>query len=194
MINILAFITSFIKISKYFGVFIGTFIEGPTVGMLTGSLARLGYLNIYLGYLVYVIGDFTADCLYYAIGYHGGTGLLKKLTFSSKTLAKVKKSMIFFNNHSNKIIFFGKLTHFLGLPILIGAGLAHYSWRKFLVLDLIATLIKSAVIISIGFYLTSFWVGIDNAINYVGLTITFLATILLVYFLIKLSNKKRKLP
>lgn len=193
MIDILAFITSLIEISKYAGIFIGTFIEGPAVGMLTGSLIKLGYLNIYLSYLVYVMGDFTADCLYYAIGYHGGARFLKRFTFSSKTLEKIKKNKVFFHNHSNKIILFGKLTHFFGLPILIGAGLTHYSWKKFLIFNLIATLIKSAIVIAIGFYLTSLWMGINNTINYIGLIITFLTAIFFFYFLIKLYNQRRKL-
>lgn len=192
MIHILSFITGLIENLKYFGIFIGTFIEGPAVGMLTGSLIKLGYLNLYLSYLVYVIGDFTADCLYYSMGYLGRIGILKKFN-SSTTIKKAEKYKILFHKHPNKIIVFGKLTHFFGLPILIEAGLTHYPWKKFLIFDLIATLIKSAILLFIGFYLTSLWVSINNTINYIGLTVTFLTVIFLSYFLIKFYKERKKL-
>lgn len=193
MINILASIINLIGNLRYPGIFIGTFIEGPAVGMITGSLIKLGYLNIYLGYLVYVVGDFTADCLYYALGYYKRTGFLRRLNFSSKTLSKAKRMKNLFHNHPNKIIVLGKLTHFLGLPILIGAGLTHYSWRKFLIFDLIATLIKSAILIFIGFHLVSLWVRINNTINYAGLVGTLLIIIVVIYLLIKLYNRREKI-
>jgi len=181
VIDILMSIISLTETLKYAGVFIGTFVEGPIIGMITGFLIKLGYLNTYLSYLVYVVADLIADHLYYGIGYYGRTRFLKKFTVSLKSLNKAKNILY---NHSNRIIVFGKLTHFLGLPILVGAGLAHYPWKKFLIFDLIATLIKSAILIFIGFYLTSIWISVDNTINYVGLISTFSITIALVYLIL----------
>ena len=55
---------------KYIGLFIGTFVEGPTVGLLSGFLIKVGILNLFWSYLVYVVADLSADLFYYYIDCH----------------------------------------------------------------------------------------------------------------------------
>jgi membrane protein DedA with SNARE-associated domain len=178
---------------KYVAIFLGTFVEGPTIGLLVGLFAKLGYLSLFLGYLVHVIADLSADFLFYAIGYFGGKKALHKvakyLKFSVKETENAEKT---FNNNGKKIILIGKITHVVGFPILIAAGLAKYPFWKFAIFDLIATLIKSAILIAVGYYFGNFWIKIHNVLLDVGFAGVLIILVPLIYFIIKRRGGKGK--
>lgn len=175
-------IFSLINHFKYLGIFIGTFIEGPAIGMISGFLIKIGYLNVFLVYLSHVFGDLAADYLYYSLGYYSQRIFLGRFRISDNSINRAKKIEKYFRKHPSRVIILGKLTHIFGLPILLGVGFAHYSPYKFVFLDLIATLIKSAILISIGFYFGYLWEKIDNFIFYFGvLGIAVIVLALIIY-------------
>lgn len=184
---------NFIINFKYVAIFIGAFIEGPTVGLIVGFLSRVHYINLVLGYFSHVSGDLAADFLYYGIGYFGGVKIVPRiariLKFSMKEIEDIEKS---FDKHSKKLIIFGKITHVIGLPILIAAGGVRYKWYKFIIFDLIATLIKSGILVFIGYHFGGLWEKANNVIlvlSGVGLIIVLgQAALLLIRRFIKIKN------
>lgn len=150
---------------KYIAIFIGSFIEGPTVGLIVGFLARVHYINLAWGYLAHISGDITADMFYYAIGYFGGAAIVPKfariLKFSVKEVEDIEES---FKKHSTKLIILGKLTHVIGFPILIAAGASRYSWYRFLALDLVGTLLKAGILVFIGYHFGGLWEKVNNVL------------------------------
>lgn len=189
---------NFIVSFKYVAIFIGTFIEGPTVGLIVGFLSRVHYINLTLGYFSHVAGDLAADLVYYTIGYFGGVRIVPRmariLRFSVKDVENIEES---FDKHSKRVIILGKVTHVIGLPILIAAGGVRYKWYKFILFDLIATLIKSAILIFIGYHFGSLWEKADNIIfifSGVGLIIIIgQVSILLIRRFIKIKNGEIKI-
>ncbi len=173
----------------YLGIFIGTFIEGPLVGLLAGFLVKIGFLNLFLAYIVHVLGDLSADFFYYFIGYKGQKMLFKKFNISDKNLVKAEKMKKLFHRHPKKIIILGKLTHITGLPVLLGVGMSHYDWRKFLFFDFFATIIKSAILISLGYYLAEFWTKASDIISYLSWFSILFIVIIIAYFIIKEATK-----
>lgn len=184
------FFIGLIEHFKYVGIFVGAFLEGPITGMITGFLIKLGYLSFVLGYLSHVIGDLAADCVYYYIGYQGQKRLLGKFKISEKSLEKAQQIKKIFYKHPCKVIIGGKLTHLFGLPVLVSIGLAKYPWFKFLFFDFVATLIKSAILISIGFYFNHLWQKTNSIVDYLGLIGIFLFIIVAIYLLIRLFMKR----
>jgi len=172
---------------KYLGIFLGAFIEGPATGLLAGFLSETHYLNFILAFLTHVFGDFLADSAYYFIGYSKGGKSLPRiarlLKFFKFSLAEVEHAKQNFLNHPRKIIIVGKLTHVLGLPVLIGAGLVRYPWPKFLLFNFLATLIKSAALLSIGFYLADRWQRAESIFSYISLVGIALLVLLPFYLL-----------
>ncbi len=178
---------------KYLGIFLASFTEGPTAGVSVGFLSRLGYMNIYLGYLTHVFGDLSADFLYYSLGYFGGIKLLPKLAkFFGFTLKEIEKAKIFFQSNRKKVIVFGKLSHFVGLPILITAGIAQYPWWKFLILDFFATAIKSAFLVAVGYYFGEVWKRYSNVFLDTTIALFMLIFIPIAYFLFKRRKQRKK--
>jgi len=150
---------------KYVAIFLGSFIEGPTVALIVGFLSRVRYINLYWGYFAHVLGDFSADMLYYAIGYFGGARVVPKMAkifkFSVEEVENLEGS---FKKHSKKLIIVGKITHVIGFPILIAAGVIRYKWYKFIVFDFVATLIKALVLVYIGYHFGGLWEKVDSAL------------------------------
>ncbi len=171
---------------KYLAIFIGSFIEGPTVGLLTGFFARMGYIHLSFGYLAHVAGDMSADLMYYALGYFGGVTFLPKLArllrYSLSDVESIEKS---FNKHSKKLIILGKLTHVVGFPILLAAGMSKYPWYKFVALDLIATLLKAAILVFIGYHFGGYWEKVNNVLIIAGVTGAIVVGVQVGYFLVR---------
>lgn len=187
--NVYDLIVSF----KYVAIFIGTFIEGPTVGLIVGFLARVHYIDLVWGYLAHVSGDLAADFAYYAIGYFGGAAIVPKMAkifrFSVEEVENIEES---FKKHSRKLIILGKVTHVIGLPILIAAGVVRFTWYKFLIFDFFATLMKASLLVFIGYYFGGLWEKVNNALLVfagVGLIVVIGQIVfLLIRRLIKIKN------
>ncbi len=176
---------------KYLGLFFGSFLEGPLTGLFSGFLVKRGIFNFWLAYFIHLLGDFSADAIYYFAGFFNSKDVLKKLSkwfkFSFKKESKIGE---IFLKHPIKTIFFGKLSHFLGLPVLIGSGLSKYSWQKFLFFNFLATAIKSFFLIGLGWYLAEQWQKAKNIFAYLNLAGTILLIIIVGYFLYKYIRKK----
>jgi len=171
---------------KYVAIFLGTFFEGPLVGLLVGVLSKTNQIQIGWGYFAHVFGDLSADMVYFSLGYFGGRKLLPKLAkwlhFDPEESEKSRK---FLHKHAYKIIIFGKISHIFGFPILIGVGLARYSIKKFFIFDLIATLIKSALLIGLGYFFGSLLQQTNNTFVFVSAVGSILLLVFVLYYLLR---------
>jgi len=148
---------------KYIAIFIGSFIEGITVGLMVGFLAKTHYINLFWGYSFHVLGDWGADIVYYWLGFFGSKKLLPKIIRAFKySVDEVESLEASFKKHSIKLILLGKVTHVIGFPIIIAAGLSKFSWYRFMALDFVAELIKAAILISIGYYFGGMWEEVNS--------------------------------
>jgi membrane protein DedA with SNARE-associated domain len=189
-----SFILHLIESLKYWGVFAGAFIEGPATALAGGFLIKSQFLAFMPALIVHSLGDFSADMFYFLIGRFGDKKIFKWLKrifhFSDVEVEKMKWK---FQRHHLKIIFIGKLTHFLGLPAIIGIGLSNYSWKKFFIFNLIATIIKSTLLISLGYSVGVLWQQQESIISQIGLIVIIIALSLLGYYLIKRRKNEEKI-
>ncbi|MBI5412697.1 DedA family protein [Candidatus Peregrinibacteria bacterium] len=170
----------------YFVLFPIAVIEGPFVTVLAGFLASLGTLNFFIAYWVIVLGDMVGDIIYYALGRHGGRRSLDRwghrIGMTPNRLIKLEKH---FMRHPGKTLVLGKLAHGIGGPVLAAAGVAKMPFGLFLFFDLIPTLFKSFLLLSLGFYLGNAYVEVNQTLD--SLALIFLITgfsISLLYFII----------
>lgn len=180
------FILQLIEHLKYIGVFLGAFIEGPATALAGGFLVKSQILLFIPTFIAHFIGDFCADMFYFFVGRKGTKRFRlwveKKSKFSEKEVLGFKNK---FDKHKLKIIFVGKLTHFLGLPAIIGIGLSDYSWKKFFVFNLIATIIKSFLLVALGYSVGILWQQQNQLISRIGLIVVIIALSTTLYYLIK---------
>ncbi len=185
--NIIIWIDS----SKYFLLFIGTIIEGPVVMMASGFLYKLGKFSLLPMYFTLVLGDFTADIIWYSFGRLGTRNAIFKyghfVGINPYNLEKIEK---LFNKYHQKILIISKLTMGFGFAvvILVAAGIFKVPFKKYALLNLLGGFIWTALIISIGFFLGNIYTTISKPMK-----ISFVIVIFTLFILgIKYTNNYLK--
>lgn len=168
-------------------------IEGPLVTILAGFLASLKFFNIFLAYAVVVLADLTGDIIYYCAGrWWLNRAFNRTLAFFSLSKSRVEKIEQALKKNRGKVLFFGKLSHVVGVVILFAAGHAEVPFADYVWYNFLATLPKSLVLILVGYYFGS---SISNFNRYLDFTVLglvgFTAVFLAAYFIIAyFSNKE----
>ena len=162
--NIIIWIDS----SKYFLLFIGTIIEGPVVMMASGFLYKLGKFSLLPMYFTLVLGDFTADIIWYSFGRLGTRNAIFKyghfVGINPYNLEKIEK---LFNKYHQKILIISKLTMGLGFAfiVLIVAGMFKVPFKNYVILNLIGGFIWTAFVVAIGYFLGNIYLMITGPIK-----------------------------
>ena len=138
---------------KYLALFPLAIAEGPIITVVTGLFASLGYLSFWLAYFIIVVGDLVGDAVHYSFGRWGGRAFIdrwgKYFGVGPGQIAPIEKQ---FDKRGDKLLFIGKMSHGVGGAFLIAAGLIKMPFDKFIFANLLATLIKSLILLLLGFY------------------------------------------
>lgn len=127
-------------------------IEGPVVTILTGFLAARGYFHWYWVLCLLICGDLIGDLIYYWIGRTGRSplaALARRLGVRRTVPQEVQDGLA---QNAAKMLFIGKWTHSIGWLVLIGSGMLRMPLPRFILLNLLATMPKSAVLFCIGYF------------------------------------------
>jgi len=177
----------------YLIVFPLVVVEGPLVTIVAGFLSSLGLFNFLLVYVIVVVADLTGDILYYCAGRWWLAGIFQKtLTFFGISLSKVGRIGKALKKNRGKVLFFGKLSHVIGVIILFVAGHVEVPFSDFLWYNFLATLPKSLVLLLVGYYFGS---AVSNFRRYLDFTVlgllAFTVIALGIYFvIIYFSNRE----
>jgi membrane protein DedA with SNARE-associated domain len=170
-----------------------TVVEGPIVTVIGGFLVSLGYFNFVLIYLLAVAGDLTGDMIYYSIGRWGGKRIMARGHFLHIRADQLERIHKYFQEHAARALLFGKWTISVAAVILIAAGMARTSIRKFLWFNLIGTLPKSLVFLLIGYYFGRAYREIDRYFDYTAVAIFLIVVLAIaVYFFDKHFKQSTK--
>lgn len=131
-------------------LFVLAMVEGPLVVLGATALSQVGAIPIHLVWSVAVLADLAGDLLLYTIG-RFLPGLLPHRYLPQ--MAQERAGDLF--RHSGpRILVMAKLTHFAGLPTLVGAGYGRMPILPFLLWNLGATILKVTAIVLAGWF---FW-------------------------------------
>lgn len=137
----------------YWVILLISIVEGPIVSLLGGFLSSLGILNLYVVYLLVVLGDFIGDTVYYLAGYVSRDHILdnygKYIGLSNERLEKLEK---IFHRYGGKTLFVGKFLYMIGGFFLVSAGASRMKYGKFIFYNMIGTFIKAALLVGLGYY------------------------------------------
>ncbi len=190
MIN-LSSVLLLIEQYKYFFIFPIVILEGPIISIIAGFLAYLGFINIYIIYPLLVLGDVTGDCIYYSIGkYASKFAWIKKIFvwfgYNEKSEEYINNH---FNKHTAKTLFLAKVSHGFGIPIQITAGIANVKFFKYFSIELIGTMIKTLLLLVIGFYLGSSYLTINTYLNDIAIFVFSTFTLIILFILFNKYSK-----
>ena len=127
-------------------------IEGPVVTILTGFLSAQGYFDWYWALCLLVCGDLIGDVVYYWIGRTGGSPLAGLGRWLGVRRAVTPELQYRLKHNAAKMLFIGKWTHSIGCLVLIGSGMLRLPVARFILVNLLATVPKSAVLFGFGYF------------------------------------------
>jgi membrane protein DedA with SNARE-associated domain len=177
-------ITAWLLHLKYLALFPLAAAEGPIVTIITGFFSSLGYINFWLAYLIIVAGDLTGDLAHYSAGRFGGRKFIdrwgKYIGVGPHQIEKLEEQ---FAKRGDKLLFIGKMLHGAGGAFLIAAGIIKMPLKKFLSANFLATLLKSMILLIIGYYFGRAFITINGYLEKITLISLGLAVLAgLIYF------------
>lgn len=127
-------------------------IEGPIVTVVTGFLTAQGYFNAYWVLPLLMCGDVIGDVGYYWVGRAG----IAPLGFAGRWFgvcgALAPSLQCELTGRATRMLLIGKWTHTMGGVVLVGSGLLRLPLRRFIVVNLLATIPKSAMLFGAGYF------------------------------------------
>jgi len=185
-------LVEFLKIHGYWFLLVLMILEGPMITYIASFCAAMGFFNIYLIWIISILGNQLPDLGYYLLGRNMRFKTIDKiLLFLRLTPKKIRWLEKHLKNHAIKTIIIIKL-----VPIFPGAGLfltgfMKVPFKKFFKASFTVDFIACTTITILGFYS-----GIAiNEMSKIFKTTTFiipLGIILIVifYFVLKIVTKK----
>src|SRR3989338_9028556 len=149
------FITELILQYRYWILVPLTFIEGPVVAFVAGTLASVGYFNIYFLSALFFVRDVGLDGVYYAIGHFGGRTtfakrMLKKIGITPDHLENVR---LLWERRPGWTMFIGKLSYGIASAFIVVAGMVKMPFSLFLKYGILVAILQYGILLFAGYFL-----------------------------------------
>jgi membrane protein DedA with SNARE-associated domain len=178
---------------RYWILFPLAAFEGPIVTFLAGTLAALGYFNIFSVYLLLLLGDIIPDISYYFFGRYGNRKTLisryaAKIGIGEEHFDAIRK---LWHKHPSTTMFFTKFAYGLSTPFLISAGIVGMSPWRFLRHSIPISLINVAVLLMLGYYFGNYFKLVSDTLHLMQIAVGGVAVLAIAhYFLTRYMRKK----
>jgi len=158
-------ITAFVESTGYPGIALLMFIENifppipsELIMPIAGFAAARGEMNLLLAILAGSLGSLAGTSLWYLAGRWLGADRLKRWArrygrWMTVQPRDVDKACRWFNRHSGKAVFIGRLVPAVRTLISVPAGIASMSVRRFLLYSGLGTLVWTSFLAGVGYWL-----------------------------------------
>ncbi|MCR4276463.1 MAG: hypothetical protein NUV90_03695 [Candidatus Parcubacteria bacterium] len=180
------FITELILQYRYWILIPLSFIEGPVVAFVAGTMASVGYFNMYFLAALFFVRDVGLDGVYYAIGHFGGRTnfakrMMNKIGITTDHLEHVR---VLWEKRPFWTMFIGKLSYGIASAFIVVAGMVKMPLGIFFKYGIIVAVLQYGVLLFAGYFLGASLGGdIVNIINNVQYVIAFAAIAISGYYL-----------
>ena len=169
-------------------------IEGPIVAFIAGTLATLGYFNIFGLAIFFFARDMGMDAIYYGIGYYGG-----RTRFAQRMLGKIKVTQDHLENvrrlweeHPLSTMFIGKLSYGIGSTFVTVAGMVKFRFTTFFKYGAIVAITQYWSLLAIGyFYGNTFGGSISAFLSNIQYVIAAVGIVVSIYYFVSWRMRGR---
>jgi len=132
----------------YPALFVGSVLEGESILIASGFLARGGFLNLKLVMLIALTGTYIADVSIYFLGRSKGEGIIAKFPAASGYYPKVK---VLFDRYGILAVFITRYLYGLRLAAAATFGLMKMKKIKYLPLNFLSCTIWAILVGGLGY-------------------------------------------
>lgn len=164
-----------------------SFIEGPVIAFIAGTLASVGFFDMYFLSVLFFVRDVGLDGVYYAIGYFGGRSafterMLKRIGITDDHLVKVRG---FWERRPFTTMLIGKLSYGIASAFIVVAGMVKMPLTIFFKYGAVVAVIEYGSLLFAGYFLgASLGGSAVQIINNVQYVIAVSAIALSIYYIV----------
>lgn len=136
---------------KYLAIFPIAVMEGPIITIISGFFVSLGILDLPLVLLIVFMGDVISDTAFHLVG-RGGRHMIRYLPFLHITEERLEKLENHFTYAPWRTMILAKISYGLGSVFMVASGASRMSWRRFLEYMLSLNLLRSSILLAIGYF------------------------------------------
>ncbi len=187
-------ITELILQYRYWILIPLTFIEGPVVAFVAGTLASAGIFNMYFLAVLFFVRDVGLDIVYYAIGHFGG-----RTAFAKRMLAKIgvtedhlEDVRVLWERRPGWTMFIGKLSYGIASAFIVVAGMVKMPFSLFLKYGILVAILQYGVLLFAGYFLgESLGGSITHILSNVQYAIAAVALAISAYYIFSWYMRKK---
>lgn len=147
-------VTALILQYRYLILFPLSFIEGPIVALIAGTLAAVGYFNVWALLVFFFARDMIMDGFYYSLGYWGGNTpfaqkIMRKLGVKTEHLDQVRE---IWATKAGRTMFIGKLSYGVASSFVVLAGTVKMPLKKFFGWGAIVAVVEYGGLLFLGYF------------------------------------------
>lgn len=163
-----------------------TFVEGPIIAFIAGTLASLGYFNIWVLAVLFFVRDVGLDLVYYAIGHFGGRTrfvqkMLKKLRIHDGHLEDVRK---LWERRPGWTMFIGKISYGIASAFIVVAGMVRMPLPQFVGWGAVVAVVQYGGLLALGYFFgNAFGSSIEGLLKNIEYVIAGLAIAISGYYI-----------
>lgn len=148
-------LTELILTYRYWILIPLSFIEGPVVAFIAGTLASVGVFSMFVLAPFFFLRDIGLDLMYYALGHYGGKTafaqkMLKKLEITPDHLEHVR---LLWERRPGITMLVGKLSYGIAAAFIVVAGMVRMPLTKFVGYGSVAAVLQYGVLLTLGYFL-----------------------------------------
>lgn len=189
-------ITELILQYRYWVLIPLSFVEGPVVAFVAGTLSALGFFDLYFLAVLFFVRDIGLDGVYYATGYFGG-----KTAFAGKMLAKLgitgdhlEEVRVLWTRRPGMTMLIGKLSYGIASAFIVVAGMVKMPLSIFFKYGVMVAILEYGSLLLAGYFLgASFGGSIVRVIENAQYLLAFAGIVLTGYYLLSWHMRKKLL-
>lgn len=169
------------------------FMEGPILAFVLGSFSVLGYFNIFLSFLILLVGDLVPDAAYYFFGRYGERNELisryaRKIGIGAEHFDAVRR---LWYKHPAKTMFLTKFAYGLSTPLLVSAGIIGIPFYRFVRLSVMISIIQYGVLLTLGYNFGRSFKLVSGTLELVQIAVAGIIVIAVAYYsLVRYMRRK----
>ncbi len=132
----------------YLAVLVGTFLEGETLLVIAAFFAHGGLLNIYGVIGMAIVGSMLGDQVWFHLGYHYGRRYLQNRPHWQPKITRIQELL---RRHEILLMLGFRFVYGARIITPITLGALHVSPKKFLVFNLLGSILWSVTISLLGY-------------------------------------------
>jgi membrane protein DedA with SNARE-associated domain len=163
-----------------------SFVEGPIIAFIAGTMASVGYFNIYFLASLFFVRDVGLDGVYYALGHFGGRtkfvrGMLRKLKITPDHLEQVRE---LWEKHPARTMLVGKLSYGIASAFIVVAGVVRMPLTIFFKYGSIVAILQYWTLLLLGYLLGNTFGNLGKILENIQYVIAIAAVVLAAYYIL----------